>query len=369
VRGAAGALGPPLAAFLLARGFLCLVSAGTSRPPWEPGSWSGPDSAHYLSIAKGGYTLVPCGADDPPPGHCGNAGWMPLYPWLVRPLIVAGVPPRWAAAAVPGGFALASLVLLWVAFLSSWPARAGLALAAAAFFPGQVYQHGAFPLAQLCFATLVCLGAAANDRWGLAAAAGFAAALTYSTGWLLAPVLVAWGVLLRLQGQSVRVAGVTLAALATTAGLGCVLLFQWWQVGAWNAFFLVQGGYGHQPTDPLATWWLAVREALSPPWQGLQEGPPLQTLLVTAWVLAVLLAARPRLRERRTSLLVLFTVAFWLFPLALGPGVSLYRSEATLWPSVLLAEHLPRPALAALVAAMVLVAWPMAVLFFRLLLV
>jgi hypothetical protein len=68
-------------------------------------------------------------------------------------------------------------------------------------------------------------------------------------------------------------------------------------------------------------------------------------------------------------LLGLYTVAFRLFPLLMGTGVSLYRSEATLLPSVLLAEGLPRPALALFLVAMSLVAWPMAVLFFRLLLV
>jgi hypothetical protein len=360
---------PALAAFLVSHGLLCLASASTARPPWEPGSWEGPDSAHYLSIAKGGYTLAPCDADDPPPGHCGNAGWMPLYPWLMRPLILAGMPPRWAAAVIPFASGLASLTLLSSVFLSSWPGRAGLALAAAAFFPGQVYLHGAFPLSLLTLLTIVCLGAAMSDRWWLAAVSGFAAALTYATGWLLAPVLAAWALLLRLRGQSVRLGGAALATVATMAGLGTVLLVQRSQVGVWNAFFVIQAGYGHRLGNPVTTWWLAVREALSPPWQGVQEGPHLQTFLVALWVLAVLVAARTRLGERRTSLLALFTAVFWLFPLALGSGVSLYRSEAALLPSVLLGENLPRPVLAILVVAMALVAWPMAVLFFRLLLV
>ena len=52
-----------------------------------------------------------------------------------------------------------------------------------------------------------------------------------------------------------------------------------------------------------------------------------------------------------------------------GAGVSLYRSEATLLPIVLLMEGLPRAALVLALLAAALVAWPMAVLFFRLLLV
>jgi hypothetical protein len=369
VKRLARALLPPLAAFLVAHAFLCLVSATTARPPWRPGSWAGPDSALYLSIARHGYELVPCSPNDPPPGHCGNAGWMPAYPWLMRPLIAVGVPPRWASVLVPAGFCFACLVLLWTGFLSSWRHHGGLALVAAAFFPGQVYQHGAFPLAQLSVLVLVCLSAARRDRWLLAGGAGFAASLTYATGWLLGPVLAAWGLVLRARRRPVRLERVAGAALATMAGFVCLLGLHYWQTGTWNAFFLIQGAYGHRLTNPLVTWWLAVAEVCTAPWQGVREGPHLQTLLVSLWVLSILTSARSRSGDRMTSLLALYTVAFWLFPLSLGSSVSLYRSEATLLPSVLLAETLPRPALVAFAVAMVLVAWPMAVLFFRLLLV
>jgi len=362
------ALWPPAVAFLAARAFLCLISAGTSRPPWEPGSWSGPDTAHYMSIARHGYALDPCSPEDPPPGRCGNTGWMPAYPWALRPLIAAGMPPRWAAVLTSAAFAFASLVLLWVGFLSSWGQSGRVALLAAAFFPGQVYQHGAYPLALFSLLALLCLKAALRDQWLPAGLAGFGAALTYSTGWLLAPVLVAWGLATPHPAPAGRLRRVGLAAVLTLGGFLWVLLLHRWQLGVWNAFFVVQGGYGHGLANPLVTWWLAVKEVFTPPWQGIQEGPHLQTLLVGVWV-SILLTARFRLRDRVACLLGLYTVAFWLFPLLMGTGVSLYRSEATLLPSVLLAEGLPRPALALFLVAMSLVAWPMAVLFFRLLLV
>jgi hypothetical protein len=357
------AVWPPLAAFLAARAFLVVVSAGTSRPPWEPGSWSGPDSGHYLSIARHGYTLVPCAPDDPPPGHCGNAGWMPGYPWALRPPIAAGVPPRWASVLVSAAFCLSSLVLLWVGALCRWKQGGILVLLAAAFFPGQVYQHGAFPLAQFSLLALLCVMAALRDRWLLAGFAGFGAALSYSTGWLLAPVLVAWGL-----AKRVRLGPVGFAAAMTIGGFASVLFLQRWQLGVWNAFFLVQGGYGHGLANPLTTWWLAVKEAFAPPWRGVQEGPHLQTLLVAAWVVGLVVRGL-RAGDRASSLLATYALAFWLFPLALGPGVSLYRSEATLLPIVLLMEGLPRAALVLALLAAALVAWPMAVLFFRLLLV
>jgi len=360
------ALAPPLGAFLAARVFLCIIAATTDRPPWEPGSWSGPDTAHYLSIAKHGYVLVPCSPDDPLPGHCGNTGWMPGYAWALRPLIAAGLSPRWASVVVSATFVLASLTTLWLGFLSSWKQGGVLALFVAAFFPGQVYQHGAFPLALFSLFALLCLLAALRDRWLLAGLAGALAALTYSTGWVLAPVLLAWG--LAYPTPAGRRKGAALAALLTLSGFLGVLLLQWWQVGAWNAFFLVQGGFGHGLSNPFVTWWIKVREVFTPPWRGVQEGPHLQSLLAGAWATGTL-AGSLRRRDRATLLLALYVLAFWLLPLAMGRGVSQYRSQAAMLPGVLLMRGLPRPVLALALAAAVLVAWPMGVLFFRLLLV
>jgi hypothetical protein len=361
-------LGPPLGAFLVARLFLCLISAGTSRPPWEPGSWSGPDTAQYLSIAKHGYALFPCSPEDPPPGHCGNAGWMPGYAWALRPFITAGLSPRRASVVVSAAFVLASLTALWAGFLSSWKEGGALALLVAAFFPGQVYQHGAFPLAQFTLFALLCLRAALNDRWALAGLAGSLAALTYSTGWLLAPVLLAWGLAGQGREPAARLRRAGLAAALTLSGFLSVLLLHWWQVGIWDAFFAIQGAYGHTLSNPLATWWLDVKEVFTPPWQGIGEGPHLQTLLVGVWATGVL-AWAARHKERGTGLLALYVLAFWAFPLAMGAGVSIYRSESTLLPGVLLMRGLPRLALALTLGAAVCVAWMMGRLFFQLLLV
>jgi hypothetical protein len=365
-RRAAQALLPPLAAFVLARAFLVVISAGTSRPPWEPGSWSGPDTAHYLSIAKSGYVLVPCSPADPLPGRCGNAGWMPAYPWAIRSLIAAGLSPRRAAVMVSAVFAFLGLALLWNGFLASWGRDGVLPLLIAAFFPGQVYQHGAFPLAQFTFFALLSLHLAGRGRWWGAGLAGAAAALTYPTGCLLAPVLFTARLLSGPDERSRRQAAG--AATLVLAGFAGILALQWWKVGVWNAFFVVQGGYGHRLGNPLPVFWGAVREAFTPPWQGVGEGPALQTLFVAGWVV-VTLALAARRRERRDVLVVTYALAFWLFPLCMGGTVSLYRAEATLLPTTLLARGMPRPVACLALGGAVVVAWSMGVLYFRLLLV
>jgi hypothetical protein len=366
MRPAARTLLPPLAAFVLARAFLVVISAGTSRPPWEPGSWSGPDTAHYLSIAKNGYALFPCSPDDPPPGHCGNTGWMPAYPWAIRAVMATGLSPRKAAVVVSAVFAFLGLAVLWKGFLASCGRDGVLPLMIAAFFPGQVYQHGAFPLAQFTFFALLSLYLAGRDCWWGAGLAGAAAALTYSTGWLLAPVLFTARLL---SGPALRrgrqAAG---AAALVLAGFALVLAVQWWKVGVWNAFFVLQGAYGHRLGNPLSVFWGAVRPAFARPWTGVGEGPALQTLFVAAWIVATLaLAARRRVRP--DGLMATYALAFWLFPLCMGGHVSLYRSEATLLPTTLLARDMPRPVACLALGGAVFVAWAMAVLYFRLLLV
>ena len=368
------ALLPPLAAFLLARALLVAAAAGTERPPWHAGSWSGPDSAHYLSIARGGYTIFPCSPDDPPPGVCGNAGWMPLYPWLMRPLLAPGVAsPRWVAAGVAAALAFAALAALWTLFLSSWPRHGPLALLVAAFLPGQVFLHGAFPMGLLVTSVLVSLRLALDGRWTGAGLAGAAAALSHSVGWLIGPVLLAWGLAARGPGgrgktEAKGPRGPAVAAALTMAGFGAMLVQQGVTLGVWDAYFRVQGAYGHHVTSPLATWWSAAQGILAPPWAGEAEGPSAQAIVVAGLALAALVAAARR-RHREAVLVGLYVAVVWLFPLALGGTVSVYRTDAALLPGILLARDAPRTVLAGLLVVLVPLAWVMARLFFELRLV
>ncbi len=358
----------PLAAFLVARGFLSLAAAASGRSPWQPLTWCENDTAHYLSIARGGYLLASCGPEDPPPGRCGNAGWMPGYPIAVRAVVALGLlHPRRAAVLVSAAFALATLVFLWNAWLARRPRDGVLLLLLAAFYPGQVYHHGGFPLAQFTLFALVALWLAGDGRWLLSGCAAAGAALTYATGFLLSPVLLVDG-LVRTRargGEAMRaVAGAALAF----GGFAGLLAFHWLTLGAWDAFFRVQSHYGHALGNPLATWWGAVRPAFSLSRPELEQAKALQTLLVAALAIAALAVAARR-REAGSLLLVLYLAAFWSFPLAMGEGVSLYRAEATLLPTVLLLRGAPRPVLGTLLAACAAVAWPMALLYFRLRLV
>lgn len=355
---------------MLARGLLFIAALKAREVPWSADAWMRWDSGHYLTIAARGFILHPCGDEFGGPSNwCGNAGWMPGYPRLIGLLSPTRMDPDlihtglWLSAL----FTVGMLVLLWMGFLGQ-RARALPVLGLAALFPGHVYQHAFFPVSMYLFFALLCLFFQERRRPVLAGLAGGVAAFTYTTGFLLAPVVLAAEVLAPSRTQepawprSRR--GVTIAFGVMLGFVAALAVFQV-QTGAWNALFLTQAKYGHGINNPLGTL-ATVMEPLFDGWgwHWRHDSSQAQTLLVVLMV--SVLVARPLSRWRevgpRERWLVPYGLAFWLFPLIMGKGVSLYRAESLLVPLALLAW---RPGVAvtflALAAALVI---PMGRLFF-----
>src|ERR1043165_2772170 len=55
---------------------------------FNPTNWSRWDSGHYLYIATNGYEYFPCAGKFGYPSNatemCGNTGWFPGYPFLIK---------------------------------------------------------------------------------------------------------------------------------------------------------------------------------------------------------------------------------------------------------------------------------------------
>lgn len=362
------ALLPPLGAFVLARGLLFIAALKSKVVPWVVDAWLRWDSGHYLSIADNGYILHPCGPEYGGPSNwCGNAGWMPGYPRLMGLLARAGLEVAHAGVLLSALFTVGMLVLLWTGFLGQ-RARNLPVLGLAALFPGQVYQHAVFPISMCLFFSLLCLFFQERRRPVLAGLAGGVAAFSYTTSFLLAPVVLAAELLAPGSPQGSPWPrlwrGVGIAFVVTLGFVAALALFQV-QTGAWNALFLSQAKYGHGINNPLGTLDAVVGPLLrgeSRHWKN--AFPRVQTLIVA--LLVIVLVAHTLSRWRSAGLrerwLVFYGLAFWVFPLSMGRGVSLYRAESLLVPIALLAW---RPAVANtwLVLAAVLVV-PMGRLFF-----
>jgi hypothetical protein len=296
----------------------------------------------------------------PPPRRawCGDAGWFPAYPWLVAAFHGFGVNLYQAAVALPWLLSLATLVFIWTTFLERRRTlTAALVLVYAAFAPGQVYEYAVFPLSLLALATLVHVWLMTHGRWLAAGLAGAVAALAYPVGAVVAPAAAVW--LLFVQRDAVateRLRRVAVVVGTTLLGLAVLPIVQKIEVGRWNAYLLVQRGYGHSLQNPFGSVGSAVRAVL----RGDAAAPQLQTLLVT-FVLACVLAelAMRRLRVPAADLLfALLVFGAWLVPHAQA-NVSVYRSEAALLPVAPLLRRQPKVLLGAVAAAAIALAVPM----------
>ncbi len=370
---------PPLTAYLLVRLFLFYPGELSGYDTMRPGSWARWDAGHYLSIARNGYELFTCDAIGYSPEEwCGTAAWLPGYPWLIRLVSrLIGIPRQTAAVVLSGAFAYLGLLVLWRGFMGARLDRTNiLMLSMASFFTGSIYYHAIFPISMVGFFIILCLYFLREERWLASGIAGAAAAFTYPSGLLLAPLAALWTLYqssqssqssqsrttppLRIASRLVRSAGV--AAL----GFAGVLLVHEWTLHAWNAFFLIQQKYRHDSLqDPLRSFMRAVAPLFENEPDRLV--PAFQTLLVAGLIAAILVAVVARRRQVTVFDVFLLTtvVVFWSFPFLIGRSSGLYRSEALLFPLVLLTRLFPWPAQAAILGLFIAVHFHMAILFFQ----
>jgi hypothetical protein len=354
---------PAFLAFVVGRAVLWASGRRDRFDFWSADSWVRFDSEHYLTIARVGYRFAPCAPDSAygAAAWCGNTGWLPGYPALVRVLAHAGL--SWEAAGVVVAAISHVLLLVLLSHLlreAPWAQRR-VALTLVALAPGQVYHHAVFPISLFTLLAVAAMAAAARGSWTASGVCGALAAGVYSTGFLLAAVLVT-PALLQWKDKP-RAWGALRAALLTSSGFIAALAVQWWSVGRWDAFFQVQAKYGHgihSPAAPLAAALTALRES-SRDWIAWQ------TVLVAVLIItmAIAIIARAYRPQGFDQLLVFFAATYWLFPLVVGGRISLYRADAVLLPCMFLARRLPLFVQLALLGILAYLDYRMGIRFFR----
>ena len=388
IRGRYWFLLAPLVAFLVVNSVLWMAAHVDGFNYWATETWTHWDAYHYLSIADDGYEYVPCttlelydvgsivtrlqelvGAENVTlEDVCGNSGWFPGYPALITLVSLAGVTGGQAGVAIAVAFQIATLYALWVLFLRDSPRPvAFLALITATFFFGHVYYRAVFPMSMTTFLLLIHLYLMRERRWLAAGATAAAAAFTYPTAWLLAPVGVAWlwFTTTDLERRQ-RIKAAIVVAAPPLLAIGAVTLLQWLQTDVVGAFFKHQSGFGYGPSLPTER----LGRVFSPLFRnGIEMAtvPNLQTALVAVVVvtLVVIAAVRWKALSATERWVALALFAFWLFPLMLGGKSSLYRIDSLLLPGVLLISRLPMAGRVTLTATCVALSYPMALLFFR----
>jgi hypothetical protein len=288
---------------------------------------------------------------------------------MIRFMSLSGLRPAASGALLSALCNVACLALLWNAFLgAAWNGPNAACLAMAAFFPGQVYHHAVFPVSMLTLCVLLALHFTEKGRPLAAGLAGAAAAVTYPTGVVLAPVLLVGSLLGGAGPRGRRWRSALRAPSLAVLGLAAVPIAQWAALGDPGAFLKVQDKYGHGWNWPIATLRRHVKPLVDGEWRWTSDVPALQSAFVALFVLAVAFRVIAAMRRRRAEpqdvLLIAFTLAFWLFPLVLGASVSACRAEAILLPSAVLLRRLPAALQAAAAAASVALAYPIALLFY-----
>jgi len=344
----------PLVVWGCAAAAILIAAAVFGYDPFDSSTWSRWDSGLYEDIARNGYEVFPC---DDPGTWCGDAAWLPAYPWIFGGLHQLGLPFRGTAVVVSWLFAAGTVVLLWRTFLGRGTSRAALAgLFYAAFAPGIIYHYAVFPLSMLAFFTVACLWLTYSERHVYAGLAGAVAALTYPAGVLLAPITALWLLARRSVPLTERLVQAATTSGLTLLGFWVLLLDQQLETGHWNAFFLVQEKYEvlHGSSIPFVTTWRIVR-GLAHPDSGIGLVISLQTALVTI-VLAIVVVRAIQLRQRlesEDSLVLIWALTSWVM---IFQAFSIYRGQAVLLPVAILVARLPSKLAWTLAGAAVVIA-------------
>lgn len=327
------------------------------------------DAEHYLSIAQEGYTFFPCSGGENDllsQSWCGNAGWFPGYPLLIRLLVQLNVPAEIAGVLLSHLFMFLIFLLIWNGFFEQRLHLSYLnALLLVGFFPGSIYYQAVFPISMFIYFCLATLYFMLKQKWSLAGAASLCAAIIYPTGFLLS-FLAILALVDRSHPLAARGQNALKVAIAPVIGLFSVLAIHQILVGDFQAFFKVQAKYGHGIYDPLHTLSESLRSAILL----RTEDPFWVAHLQTAIVFCLMIMAIWTCIMQKGHSKQLWTIAgvmlvFWGFPLVMGGGVHLYRQEAVLLPMVVLFQRFPVVLQILVLIVCILLKYQMTILFFH----
>lgn len=365
--GIARTVGVPLGLWIVTAGAVFATCALSGRSPFRTTTWDEGDPAIYLDIARHGYNLAHCN----PGGSawCGNAGWFPAYPALIRLISEFGLSEAPVALALAWVFVLGTLVLLWSTFLERRLGfTAAIVLIYAAFVPGQAWGYGMYPVSMLAFCLVGYLWFLSRERWLAAGVVGAVLVLTHPIGVAAPAAAGLWLVVdYRELSWRERFRRITLAVSPSILAIGAFFLLQQATVGRWNAYFLVQAKYEHGLRDPLIPTFHAVGIVFEPGrFSLLNMGNVWQTLLVIVVLTCVVvdLALRRRERARWELLIVVWAVATWWIPEG-QTHIADSRELTALLPLALLVGLLPRLLAGAVVVASVALSIPLELAFLR----
>jgi hypothetical protein len=302
------------------------------QPVWDIG--------HYQSIAERGYEVRPCDpAVDYPPGDvCGNVGWFPGWPGVLKILSLGQV--ALGLKILPFVFTLAGFIALYLFMIRIADRKAAaIATIALAATPSAFYYLTGFPYSLLLFLFAAYLyylycPTTSGRRWILPGIA-LILSLTYPSAFLTAVIPMVM-ILRSYRTDKPRPSvGRLMKDLLYYVGpfaLGPLLLSLFFYL-KFNDFLLIvhfQEKYHRSWDFPLTVIW-----------DSFLQFPALyvENASVLFYGLILLVFAPYRIRGE----LVAFFVIFFLFSPSTGSIISVYRHYLLLFPAAMIIGASPRP--------------------------
>ena len=331
----------PVGAWVAAMLTIAGATWSDRHSPFTQGTWMHWDAFQYLDQAAHGYTLFHCNVGGLE-RWCGNSGWFPGYPWVIRLFRLVGVDGFAAAMVLSWGFSLGAVVLVWRGFCPRVDFSAAATVTFAAFTPGAVYYFAPFPLSMVAFFGVLYLFMLSREEWMWAGLAAIPLVLVYPIG-LLAPISAGVWLLIvyRAASNIAPPPGYLTASVVPIFAIAIVPVSQALSVGHWDAFYDTQSNFDYGLQSPLhasAQGLHLLREFHF----DLADAPSWQSLLVAVVFLAVIgaLLVRWRTVSAIEVLIVVWLLLTWLLVQSKS-GLSAYRSEAALLPLAILVGRLP----------------------------
>lgn len=299
--------------------------------------WSRWDSGLYLDIAKNGLVLHECGPKEGWPENsgafCGNCGWAPAYPFLIRTLSPLFKTMSDAGVFISGLFLF--LAILRITLYQSAMKHPLWYLYGLLFLVplGSIYYYAVFPLSMALFFMVSAIIAWKKDNW---LALGLYSAIliwVYSTGFMFAACAVFMaGIGVFKDPKKGIKTGLTVGVPVI---ISAALFFGMYQlvVGHWDALFLTQAKYGHNLQSPLKIAGLRW-EKLAQDWGELKAIIEVHNYLSFSFLFFGIYYVYLK-RNLNALLMLLLIVVTSAIPYSLGTEVSVYRNVSLMAPFVL----------------------------------
>lgn len=340
---------------------------------FDPQVWYRWDSGHYLHIAKEGYEFFPCagnfGYSDDATEFCGNTGWFPGYPYLIKVLSIFQIDLIQLGSLVSKFFYFSSIFLcLLIADIKAISFRSVIFTLLSTFALGFIYYNAIFPMSMVLFFALLGMYLILNSRYVGAGYCCFVASFIYPTGFLLTLVFIAFLLYKSLLESTFKVYFQYSFFIAICGLCGILYVFGIfeYQVDEWKAFILVQGKYGHGIHNPYEDI-VSLVNRLSIKDFRISDTISYQSFFAIFGyiILTVLFVIKKMYHEAVYFLTYIYISAYLIFPWIVGGDLSMYRSESLLFPYVLMLKDVKAQYLSILLIIVLTIGVAMSYLFFR----